>query len=482
MAGTVRTGPYLDPVGDWRTVNPQDFDRAFPDVPQNYSNWNEYIKAVLTANESGSPGPRPYGLYGDQIGNPDVQPMEWLQNSLGYARLAPYLDQSDPQIQQMLDNMYYAGTSHDEFNFLGDQFFPAVALLGGAVGGASLYGAGLLPEVIPGAAGVAGAAPSAGGVTGATGLSLVPELEGGTFGALGASSYTTPGLVGAAGGAASGLGGLMGTYGWLGPAISAGGGLLQGLLQSNAARNAADTQAQSARDANLLLAGMYEQGRQDLAPYRAAGVQALGGLQTLAAQPLSYGTYTPTPTLDPTQYVFTPPTLSDDPGYQFRLQQGQKALDASAAARGGALSGLAAQRAIQYGQELGSQEYQNTYNRALGRNQQDYARAYQQNADLANRTLQGYGTNLNALLGQRQQQWNELASLANTGQISTSAGLNLGANLGAQQAGNITSAGAANAAGQVGSAQGWANAIGGIGNAANQYYNQQLLASLLQRR
>jgi hypothetical protein len=52
-----------------------------------------------------------------------------------------------------------------------------------------------------------------------------------------------------------------------------------------------------------------------------------------------------------------------DPGYGFRLAEGQKALDRQAAARGGLISGGALKAAQRYGQEMGSQEYTNAFNR-----------------------------------------------------------------------------------------------------------------------
>jgi hypothetical protein len=52
-----------------------------------------------------------------------------------------------------------------------------------------------------------------------------------------------------------------------------------------------------------------------------------------------------------------------DPGYGFRLSEGQKALERSAAARGGLISGGALKAATRYGQEMGSQEYTNAFNR-----------------------------------------------------------------------------------------------------------------------
>jgi len=52
-----------------------------------------------------------------------------------------------------------------------------------------------------------------------------------------------------------------------------------------------------------------------------------------------------------------------DPGYAFRLSEGQKQLERTAAARGGLLSGGALKAATRYGQDMGSQEYMNAFNR-----------------------------------------------------------------------------------------------------------------------
>jgi hypothetical protein len=52
-----------------------------------------------------------------------------------------------------------------------------------------------------------------------------------------------------------------------------------------------------------------------------------------------------------------------DPGYAFRMSEGLKSLDRQAAARGGLISGGALKAAQMYGQDLGSQEYQNAFNR-----------------------------------------------------------------------------------------------------------------------
>lgn len=58
-------------------------------------------------------------------------------------------------------------------------------------------------------------------------------------------------------------------------------------------------------------------------------------------------------------------TFKQDPGYQFRLKEGARAMTNSAAAKGNLLGGAFAKALQGYGQEQASQEYGNAYNRAL---------------------------------------------------------------------------------------------------------------------
>lgn len=58
-----------------------------------------------------------------------------------------------------------------------------------------------------------------------------------------------------------------------------------------------------------------------------------------------------------------PGGFRETPGYQFRFDEGQRALDNSLVSRGLGLSGRAAKESIRYGQDYGSGEYQNVFNR-----------------------------------------------------------------------------------------------------------------------
>jgi hypothetical protein len=107
--------------------------------------------------------------------------------------------------------------------------------------------------------------------------------------------------------------------------------------------------------------------------------------------------------------------FQQDPGYAFRLSEGQKALERSAAARGGLLSGGTGKALQRFGQEAGSQEYQNAFNRYQTNrsNQLQPLGSFMtagQNAAAGQGTAAGqYGTNVgNAYMGQGINQGNAL--------------------------------------------------------------------------
>ena len=132
--------------------------------------------------------------------------------------------------------------------------------------------------------------------------------------------------------------------------------------QSQAVQSAADTGAASARYAADLQKQMFDKQIELQEPFRQAGLsgqnrllELLGIGGTAGAQ--GYGRYA---TAD-----FTPANFlaNQDPGYAFRMSEGMKALERSAAARGGLLSGATLKGTQRYGQDLASQEYQNAFNR-----------------------------------------------------------------------------------------------------------------------
>lgn len=103
-------------------------------------------------------------------------------------------------------------------------------------------------------------------------------------------------------------------------------------------------------------------------------------------------------------YQNTLANLVKDPGYQFRLQQGQQTLENSAAARGNLLSGATLKDLTGYAQGMASQEGQNAYNREFN------AFNNTQN-QLANLMQQGFNAS-GQIVGSGQATTNNLANLA----------------------------------------------------------------------
>jgi len=142
-------------------------------------------------------------------------------------------------------------------------------------------------------------------------------------------------------------------YGPAGMAIGAAiGGGAENLLggkdsEAGAIKSADQAQASAADRAINLQRDMFNAQVRLQEPFRQAGVSAVNKLVPLATQ------YTP----------FGAKQFQAEPGYQFRLGEGIKALERSAAARGGLLSGATLKGIQQYGQGLASQEYENAFNR-----------------------------------------------------------------------------------------------------------------------
>jgi hypothetical protein len=211
-------------------------------------------------------------------------------------------------------------------------------------------------------------------------------------------------------------------------------------LGAVASRKASKTQASAAQQAADIQKSQFEQTREDQAPYRQAGYNALAELQRTAGNV-------------PGAFKFGAGDYQADPGYAFRLTEGQKALDRQAAARGGLISGGALRAAQRYGQEMGSQEFGNAYNRALT----------------------GYNTDV----ARENQLYNRQAALAGIGQTATNLVGQAGQNYATNVGNLMTGAGAAQAAGQVG----MANALtGGLGTYLNYTQNNALLEALRNRR
>lgn len=170
-----------------------------------------------------------------------------------------------------------------------------------------------------------------------------------------------------------------------------GSAIIGGAASMAGASKAAKAQRQAAQQAAATEERMLERQLAETAPFRQLSLEQLNRLAALYGPE---GAYTRAPGMEEVQM---------DPGYGFRLAEGQKALERSAAARGGLLSGSMLKGTQRFGQELASQEFQNAF-----------ARARQQRADVTNALLGigGYGPSLaSSAAGSIGQTGSSLANL-----------------------------------------------------------------------
>jgi hypothetical protein len=200
-----------------------------------------------------------------------------------------------------------------------------------------------------------------------------------------------------------------------------------GYIASQGAKSAASTQAASTDRAADLNWQQYQQTREDQAPWRDAGKVALSQLVGGLAPGNEYNR------------SFTMSDYQADPGYQFRLSEGEKGINNASAARGSRYSGATLKALARFNSDQASQEYGKAYDRY--------------NNDVSTR-------------------FNRLASVAGVGQTATNQTAAAGASAAATTGQAIQDAGTARASGYVGTS----NAVNGaLGQISNYYTLQSLL-------
>jgi len=230
-----------------------------------------------------------------------------------------------------------------------------------------------------------------------------------------------------------------------------GGAALVGTAGSMYASNrAATAQRNAARDAAAAQEQAYARQEELQEPFRQAGLTAQNRYMTLLGLQLPEGAEnvpglkidTSSPDYGKYARDFSMADYTADPGYGFRMSEGMKALERSAAARGGLLSGATLKGVQRFGQDLASQEYQNAFNR------------YQVN---------------------RANQLNPLQSLYGGGQTSANVLSNAAGQTGQGLAGSALAGGQARASGYMN----MANALNqGLSTGANLYMQGQYLGGV----
>lgn len=243
----------------------------------------------------------------------------------------------------------------------------------------------------------------------------------------------------------------------IGAIAGIGSSIVGGIMGANAAHNAAKAQQEAAKAAADYIKGNAKQatdfqntewtGQQaNEQPFLQAGQGAVTSLADLMK---------PGGELfqnwDKTFTAPTDVTEQNDPGFQFRLKEGTDALRNAASATGTLGSGATDAALLKYGQDYGSNEYQNVYNRAFGQYQQGYNEFQQNQANKYNRLmgLTGVGQNAAGQLGQEGS--------AAAGNMS-----NILLNSANGVASQLNSQGAAKASGIMGANNAWQGMIGGL--------------------
>jgi uncharacterized protein YukE len=132
---------------------------------------------------------------------------------------------------------------------------------------------------------------------------------------------------------------------WVAVAVGAG-SAITGFLGS---RNASRAQQRAARDAQAYQQQMYNQTRADQQPWMGAGQRAIGSLEAFMRGDGGRR--------------FQLSDFQEDPGFQFRRDQGEQSINRNALARGRFNSGSALKELQTYNSGLASQEFGNAFDR-----------------------------------------------------------------------------------------------------------------------
>ena len=201
--------------------------------------------------------------------------------------------------------------------------------------------------------------------------------------------------------------------------------IIGGNKAAKAQKNASNAEIEANRE-------IYDQQRADQAPYRDAGYASLADLRAGLGQGGEFSQ----------AGDFSMADYEADPGYQFRREQGERAIQRGASARGLNLSGATLKALNRFNSGNASQEYGAAYDRF---NQQ------------------------------RTNRFNQRSTLAGLGQSATSQTNANASNYGNNLSNSLQSIGNANAANA-------ANTYGAIGGAVNSGVSNYLTLSMLGKK
>lgn len=248
-----------------------------------------------------------------------------------------------------------------------------------------------------------------------------------------------------------------------------------GVLATTAAGNAARGVQQATGDANKTLADTLAEQRGLQNPYVQSGQTATQGLMDLAGMFKPGGQYGG-------EFSFDPTKIADDPGYQFQVAEGMKALQRAQAARGQVLGGGAVKDALRFSQGVASTSTNDAFRRALetfNANRENALRALSPLSQVAQMGQNG----ANALTGALSNYGSQASSnIIGAGRYAGDVDINAAqftgsADMNATKMANDAIMGGANAqaAGKVGGTNALVGGLTGVANAGqNAYLMSQL--------
>jgi|GEM_PF-6645902 len=290
----------------------------------------------------------------------------------------------------------------------------------------------------------------------------------------------------------------------IGAVAGVGGSLIAADAQGDAADSAAAAQLAATRENIEFQKWVYEDTQDMNEPWYKAGIDSLNQIQSgIANGTFDIGSFMISPEYDPGKFVSTaqdPGTfkfdsskVQIDPGYDFRLSEGVRALDQSASANGLLQSGAQQKAVNNYAQDLASQEYQAAYDRAY----QDQLASYNSSLDQYNRTygaeLDAYNANAarantlanlgltqyNSQVAQTQNDYNMLNNLVNSGQVAAGANQTAATNLASSVGSSLLGQGDAIASNYLAQGAATAQGITGATTALNQGLENYMLYNYL---
>lgn len=286
--------------------------------------------------------------------------------------------------------------------------------------------------------------------------------------------------------------------------VGAGASMYAASESAGAAESAAAAQLESTRENIEFQKWVYEDTKAMNEPWYKAGIDSLQQIQSgIANGSFDIGSFMISPEYDPGKFVttaqdpgtfkFDPSKVQIDPGYDFRLSEGVRALDQSASANGLLQSGAQQKAVNSYAQDLASQEYQAAYDRAYN----DQLASYNSSVDQYNRTygadLDAYNaasarantlanlglTAYNSQVAQTQNDYNMLNNLVNSGQAAAGSNQTAATNLASSVGSSLLAEGDALASNYLAQGAATAQGITGAATALNQGAQNYLLYNYL---